>query len=591
MKLLRAERELRAGGPLQQAVLAMLALRAGRRVGPDELVDGLWGDAPPNHAVGTLRNYAYRLRAAMGKDQDVLVSAQGGYFLNLPPEAVDVARFERLIQDAGDASSEGDLVKARQLYEQALPLWRGVPLAGVAGPHAQRTRDRLQQLHLDTRLAALRCADGLGDHARVAAELEPLLAAHPLREDLRALHMRALHRAGRTADALAAFTRARRVLADELGIDPGHELTNLRDQILTGQNPARPQLARPGPASAAASAGRPLARPRQLPPVPADLTGRDDLRQAVTDALAPGRDHVPVAVLSGMGGVGKSVLALDAAHRRHADYPDGQLYADLDAAPGEVLLDFLVGLGMPLADVPATLSARAAAYRSLLADRRVLVVLDNASGTSQILPLLPATPGTAALVTSRRRVLPVPGARRFEVPLPTEAEAVAMLSRFAGPEVAASAQERAELARLCGRLPLALRILGTRIAARPERGLAAMLARLSDPERRLTELRAGDLSVEASLKPGYAALAPDQARALRRCALLPAAGFGLPAAASLLNLPEPDAEDLLDQLVDAALLEPHGIDHYRVHDLVRLFVQQAVRREEPAGQTALTLVR
>ncbi|MCP2342437.1 AfsR/SARP family transcriptional regulator [Actinomadura rupiterrae] len=596
LRLTRDGHELRPGGPLQQAVLAMLALRVGRRCGPDELVDGLWGDAPPNHALGTLRNYAYRLRTVLGKDQDVLVSVQGGYLLDLPADTVDVVRFERLARDAERARSDGDLVRARRLYDEALPLWRGVPLAGVAGPHAEHQRDRLRHLHLDTRLAALRCVDDLGDHARVAADLEPLIAAHPLREDLRALRMRALYRAGRTADALAAYTEAHEVLSDELGLDPGQELSELRDRILAGGSLDEARTAQPVLPSEVPVGAVPT--PRQLPPVPADLTGRAKLREAVVEALAPDEGCVPVAVLTGIGGVGKTTLALDAGHRRSADYPDGQLYAELRGAgpepvtPDGVLLDFLLALGMPAAEIPASLAARAASYRSLLADRKVLVVLDNAASTAQIQPLLPATPGTAVLVTSRRRILPVAGARRFEVGLPPRAEALAMLSRFAGADqVAAEPEKAAELARLCGWLPLALRIVGARIAARPERGLPAMLARMTDAGRRLTELRAGDLSVEASLDLGYAALTPDQAHALRRCALLPGAGFTVPVAAALLDQPEHQAEDLLEHLVDAGLLEPHGADRFRLHDLVRLFAQRRGEVEDGADERDAALLR
>ncbi|MFE4513450.1 BTAD domain-containing putative transcriptional regulator [Kitasatospora sp. NPDC056783] len=607
------------GGPLERAFLAVLLLRAGRRCGPEELVDGLWGAGHPASALGAVRTYAWRVRRALGDAQELLRSDHGGYRLDVAPDAVDALRFERLRAEAGEDLAAGRVTAARDGYAGALALWRGEALAGVAGPFAERERERLAELRLDGQVALLRCRDDLGEHAGAAADLAVLIGEHPLREDLRALRMLALHRDGRVAEALAEFTGAREVLREELGTEPGPELVAAQARVLAGgpAGPAGPAAER-GPSPDAASPGTarhrrllaavppqrpaarpyPAGRPGQLPPSAADFTGRRELRGELRQALRHDPDRMPLVVLTGIGGVGKTALALDAAHAVRSDYADGQLYVDLRGAgtgpvdPMDVLADFLVALGLAPGQVPATLQARAAAYRSALAERRVLVVLDNAAHAGQLEPLLPGAPGSAALVTSRSRVLTMAGARRFEVGVPDTGEAVAMLDRFAGPGRLAGHPDTAEeLVRSCGLLPLALRIIGSRLAAYPDRDPTAMVTRLRDHTRTLSELRVGGLSVEATIGLGYAALPADQARALRLCALLDCADFPASAVGALLGLPEREAEWLLEPLVDAGLLESHGVGRYRFHDLVRLYARQRAEAEDGPEARADALLR
>ncbi|MDV9178414.1 BTAD domain-containing putative transcriptional regulator, partial [Streptomyces sp. W16] len=500
-------RQLDLGSPLQRAVLVRLLLGEGRQCGLDHLIDALW-EEPPGNAVRSVQTYVYRIRLSLGEERSRLETTQGGYQLDIPERAVDALRFERLVRDGEELRAARQTGAALRAFDAALALWSGEPLSGVPGPYAQRHRRRFADLRLNAQVARLGCADELGEHARVATELISLIADHPLREDLYALRMRALHRAGRAAEALAVYGAARDTMVAELGMDPGPELRELQTRILGGAEPdlveSRPeeqgQGLGPGSESGAApdtdqvpitpAEDAPAGvRPQQLPPAPGDFVGRGRLGERLRLAMRPSGEAVALAVLSGIGGVGKTALALRLAHGIRGDYPDGQLYVDLrgdggqPADPADVLVDFLLALGMPAAAIPTTPTARAGAYRTLTADRRILVLLDNASDTAQVTPLLPGTPGNAALITTRHRSLVPPGATRFEVPVPDQQEAVAMLGRFTGDaEIAADPELALELVHACGQLPLALRIIGARAAACPGRGLGAQLLRLRAEE-------------------------------------------------------------------------------------------------------------
>ncbi|TXS44200.1 AfsR family transcriptional regulator [Streptomyces sp. uw30] len=647
-------RELDLGSPLQRAVLVRLLLAQGRQCGLDHLIDALW-EEPPVNAVRSVQTYVYRIRLSLGEERSRLETMPDGYQLDIPEQAVDALRFERLAREGEALRAARQAGPSLRAFDAALALWSGEPLSGVPGPYVQRYRRRVAELRLNAQVAQLECADELGEHARVATELVSLIADHPLREDLYALRMRALYHSGRAAEALAVYAAARETMVAELGMDPGPELRELQARILSGAEADSAQ-SRPGgpragvvsligdtasgvattapsagvttPAGATASTGAATTRvedarevpealesleapqapeipqtptglrPQQLPPAPGDFVGRERLRERLRLALRPSGEAVAISVLSGIGGVGKTALALRVAHGIRGDYPDGQLYVDLrgdggqPADPADVLVDFLLALGMPAAAIPATPTARAGAYRTLTADRRILVLLDNASDTAQVTPLLPGTPGNAALITTRHRSLVPPGATRFEVPVPDQQEAVAMLGRFTGDaEIAAAPELARELVSACGQLPLALRIIGARAAARPGRGLGAQLLRLRAEEHQLDELRAGGLSVEATFQVGYRALAPVQARAMRLCALLDAADFPVAVAAVLLDQPEAETEEQLEHLVEAGLLEPHSADRYRFHDLVRAFAARRAHREDSVAEREAALVR
>ena len=406
--------DLAVGQPQQQAVLAMLLFARGRAVSPTELVDGLWGENPPSRAIGAVRNYAYRLRRVIEPDPSkpvILRSAGSGYLLDTKADAVDATQFERLVNDAvrvRDGKENDTAEKASEALRRALALFAGEPLAGVPGPYAHAQRARLIERRLAVLEERIEADLHAGRHAVVAAELSGLLAEHPLRERLLALRMLALYRCGQRTEALNVYTQGRRRFVAELGVEPGRELRELHTRILAGEDPRearqerQPEVVAPQPRAP---------RPSQLPPETPDFTGRDLAIGRVRDSLLRRLESaVPISVITGLGGVGKTALAVRVAHRIKERFPDGQLYAQLrgmrdrPTPPGVVLNSFLHALGIPDRIIPESVEERSALLRSVLADRRVLIVLDEARDAGQVRPLLPGSPGSAVLITSRAKL-------------------------------------------------------------------------------------------------------------------------------------------------------------------------------------------
>ncbi|WP_405358765.1 tetratricopeptide repeat protein [Kitasatospora sp. NBC_00085] len=591
----RGERELDTGPAQRRAVLAALALRSGRVAAAEDLVWDVWGAESPTSAPAALRNHVSRLRAALETQPSapkVLISRAGGYALRLADGALDLTEAERLQSEAEAAEGRGDLEAAAWLLGTAADLWDGAPLTGVPGDSAQRHRDRLTEYRLVLIEARLELELRLGRHTPAVAELTSLADEHPLRERLRELQMLALYRCGRQGEALAAFATARELLAEELGIDPGPGLVRLHQRILT----ADPTLAAP-PSTAAApaatsAAGRarqtganhPWTPPAQLPPDVPDFTARSEDVAAVLDALdhdsRTSRTAPAVWTIHGMGGVGKTALAVHVAHIARARFPDGQLYADLRGAgaeaadPYEVQEVFLRTLGVASENIPADRAERTALYRSRLSGRDILLLLDNATGTEQVSPLLPGTSECAVLVTSRAPLTCLPTTGRTALEPLSEPEAISLLERIAGADrCRREPQASRDLVRASGMLPLAVRIVGSRLAARPRWSVAFLAERLDDRRQRLVELETGSLAVEPVFDLGYSALEADQARAFRLLAIPDLADVSVAAAAAILECDRRAAEAILDELAHVGLLEPCDPGRYRYHDLLRLFAR------------------
>lgn len=614
LKLRRDGVEVCLGSPLQRALFVALLLRQGRTAGATVLVDALWGADAPASAMRTLRTYAWRLRKVLEEDSRcpcVLVSVGGGYRLAWDTDYVDLDDVVSLTRRAQQAQRTGDLEGAYGFLEAALALWQGEPLTAVPGPFAARERERLNEFHMFIQKERIAAGLALGHGPRYIAELIGLIDRYPLRERLYVLLIQAQSQAGRRADALGTYRRARRTLIDELGVEPGRELKALHDRVLAGaesefgarlageaQEAVVAGAVSPGAAGGAAALpgtqepglGREdmaYLAPAQLPPDLADFTGRNHLTLAISSLMNTSeRSALPVGVLVGMAGVGKSALAVHVAHQVRDSYPEGQMYAKLRAGdggpvpPDEVLAGFLVSLGLRLDDLPETLEARTALLRTLLARRRVLLVLDDAVTAEQVRPLLPGSAECGVLVTTRSQLAGLP-ALQVEVPEFTPFEALDFMRRAIGSErVDAELAVAQRIVESCAMLPLALRIVAARLAARPRWSLQSISTRLADEFQRIEELRLGNVTISAVFDLTYRHLPEDQARALRRAAVVDSRSLSLSCAAAQLGMTDEQAETLLDALVDQAMLESPSPGRYRFHSLLRDFARRKARPHE-----------
>ncbi|KQV23918.1 MULTISPECIES: AfsR/SARP family transcriptional regulator [unclassified Kitasatospora] len=597
----RGEQHLSLGSPQQQAVLVALLLSHGRPVTTQDLVDGLWGDRPPPQAVAALRTYVSRLRALIEPNREMrapaelLVSVSDGYALRIPPESLDLSVFEREFTHAATAKSDGDFRKTHRLLASALALWSGRPLAGIPGPYAEAHRLRLAERQIAAGEERCSAALEIGLHSETVAELSSLAAEHPLRERLRELLMLALYRGGRQAEALGVYSDTRKLLIEELGVEPGAGLATMHSRILA----ADPSLM-PSPTAVKVADPEELATfvpPAQLPADVSDFSGRVELVSELRDVLRSGSGQaVVVTSLAGIGGVGKTTLAVHLAHSVRSEFPDGQLYVDLrgpsasPADPAVVLGDFLYALGAP--ETPDALEQRAALYRSLLADRRMLILLDNAKDARQLQPLIPGVSGSTVLITSRSRLAELPGAHLVDVEELTPEEALALFSAIVGEQrVAAEPAAALAVVKACGFLPLAVRIAAARLASRPRWSVSDLARRLADQRRRLHELQLGNLAVETTIGLGYGQLRPEEARAFRLLSLVDSPDLPLEAVAALLDADEDEAEALAEALVEANMLECFTPGRYRYHDLLRLFAQRQNEKLKDTGEQQAALLR
>jgi DNA-binding SARP family transcriptional activator/tetratricopeptide (TPR) repeat protein len=591
--------ELSVGGPRERTVLAMLLLERGRLVPIDRLVDALWGDSPPESARGQVHICVSALRrhfAAAG-GQGVIETRRPGYVLRLGRAGCDLDEFIRLTAEARGQAAANHHEAAARLLRAALSLWHGEPLADVHSGLVRSAALGLTELHVSAIEDWLDACLLLGRHDDVCREISVFVTQHPLRERLRKQQVTALYRAGRVADALDACRRARDAFVNELGLEPSPQFQWLERAVLT-HDPAlgTAEANLPGHAVTAP------VLPRQLPPGIGDFTGREELTAQLQANMRPAGPVPRLVVVSGPAGVGKTTLAVHVAHAVRDAFPDGQLFADLHGAQARpvtlawVLERFLRALGLTGTATPAAVEDRVMLYRSLISGRRLLIVLDDAAAEQQVSELLPTTAGCATIVTSRRRLTGIGGARHVEVGLLDADDASRLLKALAGPSIEAADEAARSLVSLCAGLPLALRIAASRLAARPHWTVKDLLARLDDEPSRLDELMHGELGVRPSIALSYDSLDAAARRLFCLIGLLEVADFPGWVGAPLLDTDSGTAQELLEHLVDARLVEVTAGQEgqpprYHAHDLLRIYARERLAIEVPATERQAALAR
>ncbi|WP_285637949.1 AfsR/SARP family transcriptional regulator [Lentzea sp. NBRC 102530] len=517
----------------RRVVLAALLMRAGQVVGVDELVELVGGSR------NALQTTVGRLREAL---PGLVLTRPGGYLLDVRPDEVDVHLFGTLEPTA------------------ALALWRGRPFADIGSDALERDHvPALTEQYLAVLEARIEADLRAGAHERLVPELRSLTSQHPTRERLWAQLVVALHRCDRQTEALQAYDDIRGRLAEELGLDPGKDLQKAHQQVLTADN-------------------RPRAR-NDLPGDIADFAGRGEDLDEIIAAVPSG--CVAITAIDGMAGIGKTTLAVRAAHRLAGRFPDAQLFVDLHSysegveprTPSDALLALLTAVGVPAQDIPDGLDARAARWRAEMAHRRALVVLDNAGSASQVRPLLPGT--GLVLVTSRRRLVDLDAAHTISLDVLSEEDSLELLASIAGRREGDTARE---IVRLCGHLPLAVRIVGARWRTRPAWSAQDLVRRLS--AHRLTELAAGERSVAGAFSLSYQQLTADQQRLFRLLGLHTGEDWDAHLAAAVLDTTRAEAERLLEELLDAHLVQQKENGRYRFHDLLADHAKALVEPEE-----------
>ena len=601
----RGDVEIDLGAPRQRAVLAVLASNANRAVSRTELIDSLWGEHAPASAEGSVHTYVAGLRRALEPDRtnrapsQVLASAGSGYVLRLPDDQVDLMAFESHLAAMREVAA--DPQTALEHVDSAIALWRGAPLSGIPGPFSELERTRLAELHLTAVEHRASLMLRTGRATDVVAELSRVVHEHPLREKLRGLLMTGLYQCGRQAEALEVYAETRRVLATELGVQPGPGLRQLHEQILANDPVLVDRTVRPVVAQTA-----PFGRlvPAQLPHDINTFTGRERELALLRQHLDDTERGVLIAAIDGIAGIGKTALAVHFAHRIADRFPDGQLYVNLRGfdpnqpplSAIDALGQLLRGLGVEAHQVPSAAEEQASMYRSLLAGKRILVVLDNAASTDQLRSLLPGSHTCMVLVTSRNRLgglVARDGAYRITLGVLSEAESRRLLVRSVGEERLAGCPDAlATLVQRCGYLPLALRIIAANLAARPHMTVNDLADALCHEQDRLDVLASPDdetTAVRAVFSWSYHALKPEAAQMFRLLGLHPGPEIGTAAAAALADQSLVATRRMLDGLSSCHLVEAIGRDRYRLHDLLRVYAtERALAEEPPAEQAAAT---
>ncbi|MCW2569520.1 MAG: hypothetical protein JWN54_3617 [Mycobacterium sp.] len=611
LRVSRGDAAVDLGSVQQRVVLAVLLTHANRPLGREQLIAGVWGWEAPAYAVNLVQKHVSELRRALEPDRSahgpsrVLAWTQAGYLLTVPPDCLDLAVLDRTLEEAAAARAAGDLAAASDDLHRALRLWRGPLCDGLVSPLLDAERDRLAERWIATVEDRIELDLALGRHFEVVGELRRLLADHPLRERLRALLLLALYRSGRKAEALAAYRDARVQLRDELGIEPGTELAHLHQQILESD----PSLAAPSAAVVVQVSTGPYgaAPPAQLPHGMPDFTGRDaelDCLDSLLDSDGA-RDAVTITAITGTAGVGKTALAVHWAHQVRDRFADGQLYVNLRGfdptgaamEPPEAIRGFLDAFAVPTARIPVSLEAQAALYRSLLAGRRVLIVLDNAGDADQVRPLLPGAAGCFVVVTSRNELtglVAAEDAQSLPVDLLPAAEARQLLGRRLGTaRLAAEPVAVDDIVEFCARLPLALTIVAARAATHPHFPLAAIAEELRDSLDPLDALDSEDKAtdVRAVFSWSYRRLSDGAQHLFRLLGLHAGPDISTPAAASLAGVVPARVRPLLGQLARAHLVEERSPGRFAFHDLLRAYAGEQAELVDDAADRHVAIRR
>ncbi|HUQ54065.1 AfsR/SARP family transcriptional regulator [Lentzea sp.] len=584
---------VKLGGPVHERVLVGLLLEPGQVLPVSRLVEAVWDDAPPATAGHQVRKAVAKLRQVIPGGAELIATEGSGYRVVTDGVYLDLDDFLARLAHARQAVAAGRTADAVQSLQQAIDLWRGPVLSGGGGRLISTASAALQERHLAAVEQLMQLRLDAGEAVQLVGDLVELVAAHPLRETLHAQLMLALFRSGRQAEALEAYTRVQRLLADELGIDPDARLTELRDAILRNDSSlAVVPLPERLPEPVADTVVPECSLPYDL----RDFTGRErELRDLLDHAREPGGRSSRIVAIDGMGGVGKTSLAVRAAYLLAEHYPDGQLYVDLHGFTEQrqpmsvdAVAETLLGsLGAPGDRIPGDAQGRIAEWRAIAAQRRLLVLLDNAWDAAQVRPLLPPGANSMMVVTSRARLVDLDGAHWISLGTMTPENSAAMLAETLGEKrVAAEPDAATALAELCGHLPLAMRIASARLHNRPRWTIAYLVERLGNESRKLDELRSGERSVELTLTLSYLGLEFRHRTALRLLALHPGHNVEVYSAAALLGTTLHEAEETLEHLLDVHLIQQHELGYYAFHDLVRSFAHRLGRTGKAEGGRA-----
>jgi DNA-binding SARP family transcriptional activator len=609
-------RRVTLGGRRAECVLATLLLDINRVVPVARLVDAGWDERPPPTAAHQVRKTVAELRRRLPGGPDLIHTDGAGYRIVLSEDQLDLSRFDALLRRAREATADGQPDQVITHLRQALDIWRGPAFAGLDGLVITAAATVLDERRLAATDQLMDLCLAAGEARELVAALRAQLAEHPLREKTRGQLMVALYRCGRQAEALHLYDQGRRVLAEQLGVDPGPDLMNLHERMLrndpallapaessrlaeslrndeSGQ-PAEPAEA--GPATSTVTDPTIPDRPSTLPYDVPDFVGREtELVRIQEWARTQVGDGLAILTIDGMPGVGKTSLMLHAARRVAEGFPDGQLFIDLHGLdggrepmrPAEALYVLLYESGVPGERMPEDVPARAALWRAQTAHRKLLILLDNAADAAQVRPLLPGAAGCLVMITSRSRPVGLDGILPISLELPPRVEAIQLVTRILGARRVAREPENADaLVAACGGLPLAIRVAATRLHNRPQWSIGHLVDRLADRERRLTELSVDDRSVAAAISLSYDALDPDSRRTLGLLGLLPEVEFDAYAVAALADTPVAVAERRLEDLVDARLVTLGAQGHYQLHDIIRSFARAVERTESDDSRAA-----